>query len=148
MGKGENMDRLEGDRRVQPEPTITTGGSLPLMEILDGIVDLAKQARAFSWGDVHEPLAAAYLEILGPEIMACREAQDAKWGGPDHDDTHTWDDWCFFIGKWISPEKNYCLSHGEFEVNMIHVAALAIAAIQSSRRKWPRPVVKSPEAQS
>ena len=82
--------------------------------------------------------ALAYLTILGPEITECRGKQDARHGGPDHDDTHTWGEWTSFIMKY-NDRAAISISHAEFESNLIHVAALAIAAIQSSRRKMPRP---------
>jgi len=68
------------------------------------------------------------------EIDERRDEQDRKWGGPDHDDTHCNQDWCEYIDKFV--ERATAPSHSrQFEDNMIHIAALAVAAIESSRRK-------------
>ena len=85
-----------------------------------------------------------YNEILGPMLTRCRAAQDAQHGGPAHDDCNTPSDWAEYIhefagraehhGQFIgSPE-----SIGRYQANLIAVAGLAIAAIQSSQRKWQR----------
>ena len=81
------------------------------------------------------------LDTIFAKILRCRAAQDAKWGGPEHDDAHTRADWCQFIQKFRNRAESFgdCSgSHNRiiaFEENMIHVASLAIAAIESSRRK-------------
>ena len=60
--------------------------------------------------------------------------QDIQWGGPEHDDTHLPHDWVNFMRKFLLriTEANTYL---EYEDNMFDVAALAIQAIQSCRRK-------------
>ena len=95
------------------------------------------------------------------EILQERVRQDKQWGGPHHDDQHTYKDWLGFIRK----QLNEILSHpGDkaaldeamkstfkdshtgrefsnlqlFEERMVKVAALAVAAIQSERRKAGR----------
>lgn len=60
------------------------------------------------------------------EIRAERERQDAKWGGPEHDDQHTAHDWWWFIRERIGQRR---------EQAFIEVAALAVAAVESIRRK-------------
>lgn len=65
------------------------------------------------------------------EVLAERERQDIKWGGPVHDDTHGPKDWCRFISERMDelPE-----SSAEQRHLFIEVAALALAAIQSHDR--------------
>ena len=89
------------------------------------------------------------------EVRVRREEQDEQHGGPEHDDTHTPIDWdCLvqkallragvnaiamaapprtdgFISAYRDPATNY-------EDALLDVAALAVAAIQSSRRKHAR----------
>lgn len=68
------------------------------------------------------------------EIGAERIRQDQQWGGPGHDDQHSRWDWRLFI------ENQSILSIGNdvspigFQQRMIKVAALSVAAIESSRR--------------
>jgi hypothetical protein len=92
------------------------------------------------WDEVHRDLAAAYLEILGPEITARREKQDENHGVPDHDDTHVPHDWIRFIREYVDgAEWNIRrIEPDEYETHLIDVAALCIAAIQSNRRKLNR----------
>ena len=68
------------------------------------------------------------------EIAAERAAQDAKWGGPAHDDTHFASDW---IG-YIIDHARRAFAVGGFRRQMIRVAALAVAAVESHDRKWPQ----------
>ena len=71
------------------------------------------------------------------EIVAERDRQDAKWGGPDHDDCHGWSRWIDFIdehnGKAYSEddsEEAYVNARRRY----IEVAALALAAVESMDR--------------
>lgn len=82
-------------------------------------------------------------------IRAKRDFQDAKHGGPTHDDTHHHWDWIYFIRSYVEAAERYgyvaiaCEKQGadaipdweRYEENLVDVAALAIAAIQSIRRK-------------
>lgn len=81
---------------------------------------------------------AAHEAILGPEIEAERARQVEQWGGNHHDDGHDRHDWIEFIESFTG--KAYRVAQWgdkavEFENRLIQVAALAIAAVQSSRRK-------------
>ena len=89
---------------------------------------------------IFRPIPAAYLEVHKK-----RRKQDDKWGGPDHDDTHLRWDW---VGKnWSIPkyvdrarhlvakDTDVTSNAVQYEDCLLHVAALAIAAVQSSRRK-------------
>jgi hypothetical protein len=86
------------------------------------------------------------------EIRAEREAQDAEWGGPDHDDHHTPIEWVGFIVRHtvkavggavqFLDESHMWTAHLVVSVSttplfrrqMVRVAALAVAAIESSDR--------------
>jgi hypothetical protein len=63
------------------------------------------------------------------EIHIERVYQDSIWGGPAHDDKNTSHDWIayivYYLGKAIAPWKPHV-----FRINMIKVAALAVAAIE------------------
>ena len=64
------------------------------------------------------------------EVRVRREEQDDQHGGPAHDDTHRLTDWVGYIQNelsWVRSEN--C------EDKLLDIAALAVAAIQSSRRK-------------
>lgn len=71
------------------------------------------------------------------EVAAERVRQDAKWGGPAHDDTHTLFEWWGFIrrrmvGRAVPDGK--ALERRD----MIQVAALAVACVESMDRKGDR----------
>lgn len=63
------------------------------------------------------------------EVKNERVRQDAKWGGPSHDDTHVNFEWCDYI-----LEHNRKAKSSEWRKRMIEVAALAIAAVESHDR--------------
>jgi hypothetical protein len=64
------------------------------------------------------------------EIRLERKAQDEKWGGPSHDDGHSGPDWASFIKQHANKAFR-----GDYRKQMIRVAALAVAAIESFDRK-------------
>jgi len=68
------------------------------------------------------------------EVRAERDRQDAKWGGPEHDDTHDQETWARLIDDRLPyPEDaNTCK---EYRQDMIEIAALAVAAVESLDRK-------------
>ncbi len=77
------------------------------------------------------------------EIAAERGRQDAKWGGPDHDDEHTTGNWTIWIdliveyaGKAYSPD-NSDEAYANARRRFIEVAALAVAAVESIERVQP-----------
>ena len=68
------------------------------------------------------------------EIKKERKEQDAKWGGPAHDDEHIPAEW----RRFIIYHANLPFMVGEkedFRYQMVRVAALAVAAIESIDRK-------------
>ena len=72
---------------------------------------------------------------LGTEVSARRLAQDAKWGGPAHDDTHTQSEWLWYIHDHLGEAASCVGGVTGLEDKLFDIAALAVAAIQSSRRK-------------
>ncbi|MGP0071225.1 MAG: hypothetical protein ACLPWF_04745 [Bryobacteraceae bacterium] len=72
-------------------------------------------------------------DLIFGEISRERQAQDAEWGGAAHDDEHGPMDWCSFVDRQRLLAQN-ANSLREFEIRMVKVAALAVAAIESSRR--------------
>ncbi len=63
-----------------------------------------------------------------------RARQDAQWGGPEHDDTHTAFDWMTYIQKQL--DKYGRAQAFELERDaFVKIAALAVAAIESLDRK-------------
>lgn len=72
-------------------------------------------------------------QIFFEAIEAERERQDRMWDGPDHDDQHSRRDWIAFICREAS-KADRC-TPGQFETQMVQVAALALAAYESMRRR-------------
>ena len=80
-------------------------------------------------------LNAIIERSLGKELSALRLAQDLAHGGPEHDDTHTPSDWRVFIQQYNQVAEEYASEPEIRESKLLAVAGLAVAAIQSSRRK-------------
>jgi hypothetical protein len=63
-------------------------------------------------------------------VVSERDQQDLQFGGPEHDDQHVREDWLHFLQKQLD------LAEGpQFESRMIRLAALALAAWESQRRR-------------
>jgi hypothetical protein len=91
------------------------------------------------------------LTLVLQEVGTRRASQDTNHGGPEHDDTHTPFEWSEFMRKFIRRAENYAMDQLKvnpayatevtgpewdmYENALFDVAALAVAAIQSSRRK-------------
>lgn len=75
-------------------------------------------------------------EILA-QVHNEREAQDDKWGGADHDDRHKPGDWTRFIVRQLgAAEEGIDVHHwDEWRRQMVQVAALAVAALETIDRK-------------
>lgn len=72
------------------------------------------------------------------EIRAEREHQDAKWGGPMHDDDHDEFDWLSYLDEHLGKARN-AHETGTYRRQLVRVAALAVAAVESFDRLWPQP---------
>ena len=115
-----------------------------------GLADaIARKTKEFEdaslcqWGYLTDPDS---IDRVLSEIRTLRAGQDRQWGGPVHDDTHTEKEWPEFIGKFINraavaaAQMTHSFNPGrdhraDYEANVLCAAALAVAAIQSSRRK-------------
>jgi hypothetical protein len=67
------------------------------------------------------------------DILNERTYQDEKWGGPEHDDAETEENWQKYITEYANAQgrsESY-----DFRKRMVKVAALALAAIESVDRK-------------
>lgn len=69
------------------------------------------------------------------EVFAERRWQDEKWGGPEHDDAHSVQEFVAFIHehaeKAIAPGTSPNITCSR----LVEVAALAVAAVEAIRRK-------------
>jgi hypothetical protein len=63
-----------------------------------------------------------------------RAAQDARWGGPEHDDQHSNFDWIAYIAKHVGRAVQWPFDRDAFRRQMVIVAALAVAAIEWADR--------------
>lgn len=83
-----------------------------------------------------------HLEAILESIVDERWRQDQKWGGREHDDTHSVEDWERLIIR-----HSYRLTEGptvlagsrtaakDYRERLIKIAALAVAAVQAWDRK-------------
>lgn len=71
------------------------------------------------------------------DVATERQRQDAKWGGPEHDDGHSTADWHCFISQRLRklPAMSACENTAEVSKLWIQIAALAVAARESMDRK-------------
>lgn len=67
-------------------------------------------------------------ETIYDQIKEERRIQDQKWGGIEHDDTHSSNDWVAYIAKHLGRAADW--DYTAFRRHMIRVAALAVAAIE------------------
>lgn len=72
--------------------------------------------------------------VFHDAVDAERTRQDQRWGGANHDDEHHRRDWIAFICREAGKASSDRVTPGEFERQMVQVAALACAAWESSRR--------------
>lgn len=72
------------------------------------------------------------MEKIIEEIKAERAAQDAQWGGPEHDDEHGMDDFAWFISRQLD-KCDYGRGAG-VRKRLVKIAALAVAACESYDR--------------
>jgi hypothetical protein len=81
------------------------------------------------------------LDVL-EDILTERIRQDEKWGGIDHDDTHTFHDWSRYIQNQRDKIDDLILYGGEYKdvpsirKKFINIAALAVAAVESIDRRY------------
>lgn len=74
------------------------------------------------------------MQNIIQEIQNERQSQDNQWGGPNHDDTHSGEDWLRFIDH-QGAKARLSEEGGQIRHRLIKIAALAIAGIESLDRK-------------
>ena len=62
-----------------------------------------------------------------------RKYQDEKWG-PEFDDKNTANDWIAYIDRYAAKSAEIGLSPGHYQIAMVKVAAIAVAAMEASSR--------------
>lgn len=67
------------------------------------------------------------------QIKDERDQQDRRFGGPQHDDTHTPGEWIAFIRKHAGQAE--VATPTDYRYQLVRIAALAIAAAQSFDRR-------------
>ena len=72
------------------------------------------------------------------EIDAERDRQDRMWGGPDHDNLHTPNDWVAYLAKHLGKAVHWPWTPEGFRKQMVVVGALAVAAIEWVERPVSR----------
>lgn len=72
-------------------------------------------------------------EDIFKQINLERDYQDSKWGGPEHDDEHSIDEWADFIRM----RCNELLAQGDKDERqlLLEISALGVAALESLNRK-------------
>jgi hypothetical protein len=92
-------------------------------------------------GEAKKALAQAHRKDIFQAITTEREYQDQKWGGPQHDDTHSAHDWVTYIVKYLGKWQAWpAFSMYDFRRSMVKVAALAVAAIEWADRRIAKDV--------
>jgi hypothetical protein len=72
------------------------------------------------------------------EIRAERDRQDAKWGGPEADDRNRPNDWVAYLAGHIGRAWAWPMDLAVYRRQLIRVAALAVAAVESLDRHTAR----------
>ncbi len=73
-----------------------------------------------------------YQKEIIADVMAERDFQDSKWGGPEHDAAHHPHDWNAFIVHYLGKAMGAVEASdpAEYSTNMVKVAALSLAALE------------------
>ena len=79
----------------------------------------------------------AHMGKVYDEVLAERCAQDAEHGGPETDDRHSLNDWIAIAARHLGLATNdkAVETPSRFRRQMIRLAALAVAAVESFDRK-------------
>jgi hypothetical protein len=104
----------------------------------DGSFIIAFQTGCY-WQHPRSDAAARGSEIY-TQIVAERERQDDRWGGPKHDDEHSINDFIAYITKHAG--KAVDMKRGYQRQQMFQVAALAVAVIEKlDREAAPKQII-------
>lgn len=76
------------------------------------------------------------------EIREERAHQDTKWGGAQHDDQHHPHDWLTYLVGHLGRAWSYPFEPDVYRRQLIRVAALAVAAIESYDRRRSSSIVE------
>lgn len=73
------------------------------------------------------------LKIMIDDVLSERNRQDAKWGGIEHDITHSPNDWAAYVVRHLGRATIGAeIQDGrEYRKRLVEVAALAVAAIEA-----------------
>lgn len=77
-------------------------------------------------------------DLVFAAVRAERDRQDAKYGGPQHDNGHSWADWMSFIKERVPEdptEAQETISDEDSKKALLQIAALAIAALETRARR-------------
>ncbi|MCC6419517.1 MAG: hypothetical protein IT429_14890 [Gemmataceae bacterium] len=77
------------------------------------------------------------LESVLAEVREERQQQDARWGGPEHDDRHSPWDWVAITVRHLglaAEDGGQGVDPVRYRRQMIRVAALAVAAVEALDR--------------
>jgi hypothetical protein len=77
-------------------------------------------------------------ECMLHAVRAERETQDAKWGGPAHDEQHTPPCWIQLLRERLALANGTLILEGAgpaYRRRLMQVAAVAVAAIEASIRQ-------------
>lgn len=72
-------------------------------------------------------------ELIYTKITEERAYQDERWG-EEFDEKNTSNDWCSYICRYATRAASFNLAPKEYRDNLIRVAALAVAAIETLDR--------------
>jgi len=135
---GTVVPRFEPPSYLTPQPLSKAASMDRLAATMDRKTAEIEAAGLCQWGYC---TVASDLDRVWADIRQCRANQDEQWGGPEHDDTHAAQEWLGYIQKQLD-EADIALDPPPggsnldiYESRLIDVAALAVAAIQSNRRK-------------
>lgn len=96
--------------------------------------------ESISESDAVERWNRLWLDLSIISVLEERKIQDAKWGGPDHDDTHPLEFWPQRIQDYAGWSR-VMIGMGSLvkaRNRLVQVAALAIAAVECIDRKIDR----------
>lgn len=123
-----------GDAAVTMEDIVAFLREQERARLLRERAALAKAKAAYIAGAfASSGVPSERTDLIIAEIKAERAAQDAQWGGADHDDGHGMEEFAEFIDGQLTK-----CAHGrglDSRERFIKIAALALAAVESHDRK-------------
>ncbi len=109
---------------------------------IDGnVMDVYGETGEDAQKTAEEIIMRVQRTFVRDDIQAERERQDAQWGGPEHDDHHTVEDWCSILFDRVERAQSEIegyyaeVSHQTYRHRLVQVAAVAVAAIEAYDRQ-------------